>query len=198
MDIAVVDYGTGNLHSLVRALEDEGAVVHIEADLKRAVEADAVILPDGGSVKHVAAQLVPAAAALQSAVRAGKPCLGIGIGMELLFESCGDDPGGGLGMLEGHVRRLQARRLPHIGWNDVEFADDPIFRGMDRLVAYFASSHAAQPADESDVIGWTLYGQDRFPSAARRGCVWAVQFRPEKSGPAGSLVLRNFLGRIAA
>lgn len=198
MDIAVVDYGTGNLHSLVRALEDNGAVVHIEADLERAVAADAVILPDGGSVKPVAAQLVPAAAALQSAVRAGKLCLGIGIGMEMLFESCGDGPGGGLGILEGHVRRIHARRLPHVGWNDVEIVDDPIFRGLDRLVAYFAHSQAAQPADESDVIGWTLYGHDRFPAAARRGSVWAVQFRPEKSGPAGSFVLRNFLGSIPA
>lgn len=198
MDIAVVDYGTGNLHSLVRALEDEGAIIHVEADLTRAVEADVVILPDGGSVNHVAAQLVPAAVALQSAVRAGRPCLGIGIGMELLFESCGDPPTDGLGILEGHVRRIQARRLPHVGWNDVEIVDDPIFRGMDRLLAYFANSHAGVPTDESDVIGWTLHGQDRFPAAARRGSVWAVHFRPEKSGPAGSLVLRNFLGRVAA
>lgn len=197
MDIAVVDYGTGNLHSLVRALEGCGAIVRLEADLERAVAADGVVLPGVGSAGLVAAQLAPAATALHRAVRTGTRCLGIGIGMQLLFEPSADPPGGGLCVFDGHVRRLEARRLPHVGWNDVEIMDDPIFNGVDRLVAWFAHGYGVQPADESDVIGWTRYGNDRFPAALHRGSVWAVQFRPEKSGDPGRRVLRNFVDGVA-
>lgn len=198
MNIAVVDYGTGNLHSLVRALEHGGAMVRIEADLRRAIEADGVILPGAGAFNPIAAQLAPASDAFHEAVRAGKPCLGIGVGLQLLVESGTNPEGAGLCVFGGRIRPLQARRIPHVGWNEVDMMDDPIFRGLDRLVVYYGHCNAVQPADESDVIGWTTYGTDRFPAAARRGNVWAVQFRPDKSGPAGLRILRNFLSRVEA
>jgi imidazole glycerol-phosphate synthase subunit HisH len=196
MRIALVDYGTGNLHSLIKALEAGGAQVQVEAELERALEADGVVLPGVGSFGPAAAQLLAGAGALRAALSAGKPCLGICLGMQLLFESSEEGPGSGLGVLGGRVRRLSARRLPHMGWNEVLMMDDRVFDGLDQLVVYYANSFAVQPDDESDVIGWTHYGAERFPAAVRRDRVWGLQFHPEKSGAAGLRVIRNFLGQV--
>jgi imidazole glycerol-phosphate synthase subunit HisH len=196
MKIALIDYGTGNLHSLIKALETGGAAVHVEADLGRALEADGIVLPGVGSFAPAATQLAPAAVALHAALAAGKPCLGICLGMQLLFDSSEEGPGAGLGVLGGRVRRLAARRLPHMGWNDVLMMDDPLFAGLDDLLVYYANGFAAEPADESDVVGWTHYGTERFPAAVRRDNVWGVQFHPEKSGAAGLRVLHNFLAQV--
>jgi imidazole glycerol-phosphate synthase subunit HisH len=196
MRIALVDYGTGNLHSLIKALEAGGAQVHVETEPERALEADGLVLPGVGSFGPAAAQLLASAGALRAALGAGKPCLGICLGMQLLFETSEEGPGPGLGALPGRVRRLSARRLPHMGWNEVLMMDDPVFTGLDQLVVYYANSFAVQPDDESDVIGWTHYGAERFPAAVRRDHVWGLQFHPEKSGAAGLRVIRNFLAQV--
>jgi glutamine amidotransferase len=196
MSIAIVDYGTGNLHSLVKALEMCGAQTWVEPDLNAALRADAVVLPGVGSFGGAATHLAAGAAALHTAVTQGKPCLGICLGMQLLFESSEEAPGAGLSVLSGHNRRLAARRVPHMGWNDVEMMDDPLFAGMPRLVAYYANSFVAQPADESEVIAWSRYGTERFPAAVRRDRVWGVQFHPEKSGAAGLRLLGNFVAQV--
>lgn len=197
MNIALIDYGTGNLHSLVKALERGGAQVRVEQQLDRALLADAIVLPGVGAFGAAAAQLGPDVAALQHALGEGKPCLGICLGMQLLFERSEEGLGPGLSVLGGHVRRLRAPRLPHIGWNQVIMVEDPLFAGLSDLVAYFANGFAAAPSDASDVIAWTQYGSDRFPAAVRRGRVWGVQFHPEKSGPAGLQLIRNFLAQVA-
>src|SRR5215211_2041367 len=125
MNIALIDYGTGNLHSLIKALELGGAHVRVEQQLDRATRADAIVLPGVGAFGAAAAQLGPEAAALQQALAAGKPCLGICLGMQLLFERSEEGLGPGLSVMGGHVRRLVAPRLPHIGWNKVIMIDDP-------------------------------------------------------------------------
>jgi imidazole glycerol-phosphate synthase subunit HisH len=196
MKIALIDYGTGNLHSLMKALESRGALVQVEQDLSSGVDADAIVLPGVGSFGAAAAQLVPGMPALHEALGNGKPCLGICLGMQLLFDSSEEGFGTGLRVLHGHVRKLQARRLPHIGWNDVHMMDDPLFAGIDQLLAYYANSYMVEPADESDVVAWTQYGRERFPAAVRRDNVWGVQFHPEKSGRAGLEVIGNFLEQI--
>jgi imidazole glycerol-phosphate synthase subunit HisH len=196
MTIALIDYGTGNLHSLVKALETGGAEVRIEQDMTRALDADAIVLPGVGSFSPAAAQLAPAAVGLHAALAAGKPCLGICLGMQLLFETSDEGSGGGLCVLGGHVRRLSARRLPHMGWNDVLMMDDPLFAGCAELLVYYANGFAVEPTDESDVIAWTHYGAERFPAAVRRDNVWGVQFHPEKSGAAGLRVIHNFLAQV--
>jgi glutamine amidotransferase len=197
MDIALIDYGTGNLHSLIKALELGGARVRVEQQLQRAAHADAIVLPGVGAFGAAAAQLGPDVGALQQALAAGKPCLGICLGMQLLFERSEEGLGPGLSVMSGHVRRLIAPRLPHIGWNQVIMVDDPLFAGLSDLVAYYANGFAAAPGDETEVIAWTQYASDRFPAAVRRGLVWGVQFHPEKSGPAGLRVIRNFLAQVA-
>jgi imidazole glycerol-phosphate synthase subunit HisH len=196
MNIALFDYGTGNLHSLVKALEAGGADVRIESDLSRAVVADGIVLPGVGAFGAAAAQLAPGAAALHQALAAGTPCLGICLGMQLLFEGSEEGPGRGLGLLGGRVRRLQGRRLPHMGWNDVAMVDDPLFAGIAELQAYYANGYVVEPADESEVIAWTQYGNERFPAAVRRDNVWGVQFHPEKSGATGLRVVHNFLAQV--
>ena len=197
MNIAVVDYGTGNLHSLVKALERGGANVWIEPDLTKALSADGIVLPGVGSFGAAASQLASGAVALQNAISRGKPCLGICLGMQLLFENSAEGPGNGLSALAGTVRRLDGRRVPHMGWNDVEMIDDALFAGIPHCIAYFANSYVVQPADESEVIAWSRYGKERFPAAVRRDSVWGVQFHPEKSGPAGLRILNNFLAQVA-
>jgi imidazole glycerol-phosphate synthase subunit HisH len=198
MNIALMDYGTGNLHSLVKAIEMHGAHVSIENDLGAAAAADAIVLPGVGAFGAAAAQLTPAADSLQQAIRRGTPCLGICLGMQLLFERSEEGFGTGLGVLPGEVRRLHARRRPHMGWNDVIMMDDPLFAGLNALQVYYANSYVVQPTDESDVIGWTQYGATRFPAAVRRDNVWGVQFHPEKSGPSGLRLLSNFLAQVGA
>jgi imidazole glycerol-phosphate synthase subunit HisH len=198
MHVALIDYGTGNLHSLAKALETGGAQVQIESDLTAAVTADAIVLPGVGAFGAASAQLSTAGAALRDAVASGTPCLGICLGMQLLFETSEEGIGPGLGVLEGEVRRLHARRLPHMGWNDVMMMDDPLFAGISHLQAYYANSFAVAPADESEVIGWTEYGTERFPAAVRRDNVWGVQFHPEKSGAVGLRLIHNFLAQVPA
>jgi imidazole glycerol-phosphate synthase subunit HisH len=196
MNIALIDYGTGNLHSLMKALETGGARVSVEADLARAAAADAIVLPGVGAFGAAAAQLGGQSASLHAALQAGKPCLGICLGMQLLYETSEEGLGTGLQVLQGGVRRLEARRLPHMGWNDVLPVDDPLFAGLPGMIAYFANTFVVQPADDSDIIAWTTYGRERFPAAVRRDNVWGVQFHPEKSGPAGLRLIHNFIEQV--
>ncbi|CAN5727045.1 imidazole glycerol phosphate synthase subunit HisH [soil metagenome] len=197
MNIALIDYGTGNLHSLIKALEIGGATVRIEQDLEEALNADAVVLPGVGSFGAATMQLAGGSAA-GAALSSGKPCLGICLGMQLLFDTSEEGAGAGLGVLGGRVRKLHSRRLPHMGWNEVMMMDDPLFAGLDDLLAYYANSYVVEPLDPSDVIAWTQYGSERFPAAVRRDSVWGVQFHPEKSGAPGLRLLRNFLAQVAS
>jgi imidazole glycerol-phosphate synthase subunit HisH len=198
MKVALIDYGTGNLHSLVKALESGGASVSIESDPERAVLADALVLPGVGAFGAAAGHLLAGRETLKAALEGGLPCLGICLGMQLLFETSDEGPGQGLGVLDGHVRRLVARRLPHMGWNEVEMADDPLFAGIGRLETYYANTYVAEVADTSGIIGWTTYGEERFPAAIRRDSIWGVQFHPEKSGAAGLRVVHNFLAEAGS
>jgi glutamine amidotransferase len=123
--IALFDYGAGNLHSLAKALEAAGARVRIEPDPLRVLAADALVLPGVGAFGAAAARLAPAAAEIRRALEDGFPCLGVCLGMQLLFEWSEEGDGRGLGILPGHVRRLRASRVPHMGWNAVHPASAP-------------------------------------------------------------------------
>lgn len=197
MRIALFDYGTGNLHSLDKALVRGGAEVRIAVAVADAVAADALVLPGVGAFGAAAARLAAGREAIREAVAAGLPVLGICLGMQLLFESSEEGAGLGLGLLDGRVRRLRARRIPHMGWNGVASGDDPLFAGASAPVVYFANSYVVEPGDPACVIGWTVYDGDRFPAAVRRGPVWGVQFHPEKSGAVGLRMVMNFLRAVS-
>jgi glutamine amidotransferase len=118
--------------------------------------------------------------------------------MQLLFETSEEGEGAGLAAFRGRVRKLKARRIPHMGWNDVEVSQpDPLFDGVEGMLGYYANSFIAEPTDESNVIAWSYYEHERIPAAVRRDRTWGVQFHPEKSGFAGLQLIRNFLTEVS-
>ncbi len=198
MKVAIYDYGTGNLHSLAKAFQDAGAQVTVEAEPAAALRADALILPGVGNFGAAGSRLAPFAPALRAALATGHACLGICLGMQLLYESSEEGEGAGLGALHGRVRKLQARRVPHMGWNDVEVVrPDPLPGHTRSLLGYYANSFIAEPADEDSVVAWTAYENERFPAIVRRDRTWGVQFHPEKSGAAGWQLIRNFMDAVS-
>ena len=190
MLITLFDYGAGNLHSLAKALETPGATVRVEADPVRATETDVLVLPGVGAFAAAAARLAPGRDAMRDALAGGLPCVGICLGMQLLFDESEEGAGLGLGLVPGRVERLRARRVPQIGWNEIEAARDPLFARAPLDVAYYANGYVCRPADAGVVIAWSTHEEDRFPAAVRVGATVGVQFHPEKSSAAGVAFLR--------
>jgi glutamine amidotransferase len=200
MLVSLFDYGTGNLHSLAKGFETCGATVRIDDDPLAALQADAMVLPGVGAFGAAAEMLSPAVDRIRSALLSGFPCLGICLGMQLLFERSAEGGGHGLGIIEGDIRRLRASRVPQMGWNSVEPVEaaprDPLFDDPSQLVAYYANSYVAEPADPAAVIARTTYESDRFAAAVRRGRTWGVQFHPEKSSRGGLQLLSRFMAEV--
>ena len=185
MMTTIFDYGAGNLHSLAKALASAGARVSIEPDPARALETDLLVLPGVGAFAAAAERIAPARESMRLALASGLPCLGVCLGMQLLFDASEEGPGLGLGLIPGRVSRIRARRIPQIGWNSIEDADDPLFDRAPLAIAYFANGYACRPADDACVIARCTHESDRFPAAVRCGRVLGVQFHPEKSSRAG-------------
>jgi len=194
----IFDYGAGNLHSLSKALTHAEALVSIESDPLAALESDVLVLPGVGNFVSAAARLASATVTMRDAIIGGHPTLGICLGMQLLFESSEEGPGRGLGVVPGSVRRLEAARVPQIGWNSIEHtAESPLAQcGLD--VAYYANSFVCRPSDESSVIAWSAHESDRFPAVVRFRRTIGVQFHPEKSSTAGLRFIAGALAEITA
>ncbi len=195
--IAVVDYGMGNLHSVVKGLEKVGGQCFLATDPGQLDLAKAVVLPGVGAFARAMTNLRACGMdrALVKAAKSGKPLLGICLGYQLLFEE-GEEwgPAAGLGILPGRVRRLPpGLKVPHMGWNQVEIIKPcPLFAGISsNSPFYFVHSYAAEPADPELVLAYTDYGT-RFASAAGRENVYGIQFHPEKSSSLGLRILGNF------
>jgi imidazole glycerol-phosphate synthase subunit HisH len=196
--IAIADYGMGNRRSVEKALAHVGAQSVISADHDEIRAADAVILPGVGAFPEAMRNLERTGLG-KVITELSQPLLGICLGMQLLFESSTEHEGArGLGILPGTVTRLDAPRLPHIGWNLVSFERAAtLTEGLPEAAAFYhVHSFACRPADPSDVVGMSEYGE-RFVSVVERGHVMAVQFHPEKSSRDGLRMLRNF-ARLAA
>ena len=202
MLITLFDYGAGNLHSLAKAIEAAGADVRVEADPARAVrDTDALVLPGVGAFASASERLAPGRDAMREALEQGLPCLGICLGMQLLFDESDEGPGAGLGVIPGRVTRLDARRVPQIGWNPVQDAHDPLFERSSLEIAYYANSFVCRPTeagDASPVIAWSTHEDDRFAAAVRRGNPVGVQFHPEKSSEPGLRLVRAFVEDVDA
>lgn len=192
-DVLVLDFGVGNLHSITKAIGRHGARVQAERELGPDADPDIIVLPGVGAFGAAATVLAPFRDRLRDALLGGVPCLGVCLGMHLLFDESDEGEGAGLGLIPGRVRRLRASRIPHMGWNSVDTGTDPLFRGIEGLTAYYANSYVASPASPECVLGWTEYEGDRFPAAVQSGRTWGVQFHPEKSGTAGLRLLDNFM-----
>jgi imidazole glycerol-phosphate synthase subunit HisH len=212
LDIALVDYGMGNLASVAKALERVGGRVELVHEPAAVRRAGAVVLPGVGAFRDAAARLHESglAEAIVARIAAGAPFLGVCLGMQLLFESSGE--GGrwqGLAVLGGTVERLQTRlKVPHIGWNSLEWrpaglsarggAGGGMAAGLPApAFVYFVHSYAAVPSDPAAIAAVTRYGDEVVAAVATEN-VWAVQFHPEKSSHVGLRLLANWLAAAHA
>jgi len=191
--IAIIDHGAGNLVSISEGLDRAGAETSIATEPRMLEGADAVVLPGVGSSGAAMRRLTESG--LDEALLEWEgPLLGICVGLQLFFGDSEEAGTAGLQMLDGPVRKLQAVRLPHMGWNDVAMSADPVFDGVpDATPFYFVHSYAPEPEDASTVIGTTDYAGQRFVAAVRSGAIVGVQFHPERSGRRGMQVLANFV-----
>ena len=197
MKVTIFDYGAGNLHSLAKALEMEGVEVRVEADPARSVDTNVLVLPGVGAFGAAVDRLAPGREVMREAILGGLPTIGICLGMQLLFDASDEGGGAGLGVLPGRVTRIDAQRIPQIGWNEIVPAgDDPLFATAPLAIAYYANSFVCRPEDESSVIAWTTHESDRFPAAVRRGRTVGVQFHPEKSSSNGGRFLHAYLSDV--
>lgn len=190
--IAVIDHGAGNLVSMEQALVRAGAQPTRVAEGRDLAPFDGVILPGVGATG--AAMRTLRRAGLVGPLRSYEgPFLGVCVGMQLLFEYSEEDDTTCLGLMDGHIGRLSASPLPHMGWNDVDDCTDPLIpRGADTTF-YFVHSFAPRPGDPTIVTGWTSHGTDQFASIVRSGNAVGVQFHPERSSHAGSAMLNRFV-----
>jgi glutamine amidotransferase len=197
MRVTVFDYGAGNLHSLAKALRGDGREVRLETRAENIVGTDVLVLPGVGAFEPAAQALAGGRDAVRRALDAGLPCLGICLGMQLMFDGSDEGAGDGLGLFGGRVTRLRAKRTPQIGWNTIEDARDPVFAASHLEIAYYANSFVCRPVDESIVVAWSSHEGDRFPAAVRAGNVVGVQFHPEKSSAPGLRFVRESLNSIS-
>ena len=203
--VAILDYGMGNLRSVEKALERVGAEVERATGVEQAAEADGLVLPGVGAfpeaMRRLSAQGFDGLCAEWAG--AGKPLLGVCLGMQLLFESSTENGGtDGLGLLEGEVTELDAPglKVPHIGWEPVRWERQSRvvgeLAGDGASCFYFAHSFAARPANSADAVGTAEWGE-RFAAVVERDSVVGAQFHPEKSSASGLALLRNFVESCA-
>jgi glutamine amidotransferase len=205
--VVVLDYGSGNLRSAVRALERAGAEVTLTADHSAAEAADGLVVPGVGAFAACMGGLraVRGHRTIDRRLAGGRPVLGICVGMQVLFER-GVERGvdtEGLGEWPGVVSELPATVLPHMGWNTIQpDAGSQLFAGIEEERFYFVHSFAAQqwtldvmPPFPRPVLTWAEHG-GRFLAAVENGPLSATQFHPEKSSDAGIRLLGNWLGTL--
>lgn len=201
--VAVLDYGCGNLRSVAKALARSGLAPEVTSDPSALARADAIVVPGVGAFRDAMQSLHAKGldAALREAIEAGRPYLGLCLGLHVLFDE-GEEHGTtpGLGVLRGRVLHFPAHdaagarlRVPHIGWNEVVFRGrHPMLERLpERDTYYFVHSYCAAPSDSACVVGETDHG-GAFASAVATDRIFAVQFHPEKSQAAGKRLLDAF------
>jgi len=210
-NVVVLDYGSGNLRSAVRAVERAGAAVTLTSDFDEALDADGLLVPGVGAFAACMQGLraIKGERIIGRRLAGGRPVLGICVGMQILFargvehgvetEGCDEWP--------GVVERIQAPVVPHMGWNTVEVeSGTTLFDGIEDERFYFVHSYGVRdwtlvtndrtPDSHQPLVTWAEHGGDRFVAAVENGPLWATQFHPEKSGDAGARLLRNWVSSL--
>lgn len=203
--ISIVDYGVGNLRSLIRAFEHFGANVQITEDASVVAGSDAIVLPGDGAFKAGmdGLRVRNLAGAVLDFAKMGKPILGICLGAQILL-SLGYEFGQykGLGLIPGKVSKFPKNvkeKIPQIGWNEIyplseKTWSNTIFGGIKPgSHVYFIHSYIIEPEKKADVLALTKYGDSQFCSAVRQGKIYGCQFHPEKSGWVGLTIINNFI-----
>ena len=202
MKLVVIDYESGNLRSVSRALESQGVAPLVTGDASEFDDADAMILPGVGSGPAAmdALNQRDLVDPIREFIASGRPFLGVCLGLQLLMDRTeeGDEPC--LGVVPGNAKHLPpGLKVPHMGWNSVRFNNDhPVLEGISQdSYFYFVHSYYAAPEDPAGVSGTTEYGIP-FCSIYAKDNLIATQFHPEKSGPAGLRFYNNFIGLASA
>lgn len=203
--VVVLDHGSGNVRSVVRALEAAGAEVELTAARDRALAADGLVVPGVGAFAATVEQVLAVGGdrLIERRLAGGMPVLGICVGLQILFEA-GTEHGErstGLGQWPGETTRLEAAVVPHMGWNTVEApTDTALFAGLEAERFYFVHSYAARSwqmepigSMPAPLVTWAEHDGDRFIAAVENAALTATQFHPEKSGEAGAALLANWL-----
>jgi imidazole glycerol-phosphate synthase subunit HisH len=198
--IAVIDYDMGNLHSVCKGLEQAGAnplVATTAADITRA---DAIVLPGVGAfdpaVQHLRSRDLEAP--LKQAIAAGRPFLGICLGLQILFDRSDEGQEPGLGIIAGTVKKFQPEpqiTIPHMGWNEIELTQPacPLWRDLPNDWLYFVHSYYVSPTHSAVAAATITHGTQTITAAIAQDNIMAVQFHPEKSSTAGLKLLSNFV-----
>lgn len=199
LNISLADYGVGNLHSLRKSLENCGAKVTVVTDMSKLADAECIAFPGVGAFDKTMERLLPVKDKIVSRLDDGIPCLGICIGTQILFEGSDEGTSPGLGFMSGRVRKLEAKTIPHMGWNSVS-TNDPLFEGIDNRFFYYAHSYFCDAKERNMIVGTTEYEGTTIPTFFRKGNFVGTQFHPEKSSTSGMKFLTNFIefaeGRI--
>lgn len=200
--IAIIDYGMGNLYSVEKAFVKLGAEVIVTSQPAEIAAANKVVLPGVGAFGDCMHNLnqYGLVDVIHQVIEAGKPFMGICLGLQMLFEGSEEDPGiQGLGVFSGMVRKIVAPdlKIPHMGWNNLKFSSpSPLFNTLgENSYVYFVHSYHAVPDDETIITAVTDYGS-RLTAAVGRENVQAVQFHPEKSSSVGMKILGNFVNGL--
>lgn len=205
-NIAILDYGMGNLRSVAKAVEAAGGAVRIVTSPDEIGAAAGIVLPGVGALADCVTTLKASglAAVVRKWIQADRPFLGVCLGMQALFDFSEEADTPGLGILSGKVVRFRVPlglKIPHMGWNTVRFTqlDSPLIRGLERAgeAFYFVHSYHCVPADPALVLAESDYGGP-FTAAIARGRCFATQFHPEKSQTKGLQLYRNFVTVAAA
>lgn len=199
--IAVIDYDAGNMLSVIKALKFLGQKPVVTRDAAVIKGADKVILPGVGSFGDAMGKLngYGLTGVIRDVIHGGIPFFGICLGLQLLYETSEESPGvGGIGVLRGTIRKIPAgeyRKIPHMGWNSLDFpGQGRLFRGIDEgAFVYFVHSYYLDAADKETVTATTDYNV-KIDASVESGNVFACQFHPEKSGQVGLRILENFIG----
>ena len=197
--IAIIDYDAGNLRSVEKAFAYLGEEAFITREEKEIMRADHVVLPGVGAFGDAMEKLnrYGLVEVIRKVVQAGQPCLGICLGLQLLFERSEESPGvEGLGIMSGEVVRIPAAeglKIPHIGWNSLSVKKGSVlFEGIpDEPYVYFVHSYYLKARNEDEVAATADYGV-RLHASVERNNLFACQFHPEKSGEVGLAILKNF------
>ena len=198
--IAIIDYGVGNLFSVEKALLAAGAEAKVTGSTEDVQTAEKLVLPGVGAFGDCMQDFTRSGLApvLKERVASGVPLLGICVGLQILFEDSEESPGvPGLGLIKGHVRRINAPglKVPHMGWNAIEPTGEKsyLFRELELpSYVYFVHTYHAVPDERSVISSVTNYGTE-LTASVQQGNIQATQFHPEKSGDVGLAILRNFV-----
>jgi glutamine amidotransferase len=199
VNLAIFDYGAGNLYSLEESISRNGAKhVSIIRDLDRLDVFDGLVLPGVGNFDPAIKSLEPHKRTLEKAFNRGMPILGICLGMEMFLEESEEGTLNGLNILKGHVQMLDRRKVkvPHIGWNNINITNK-----NSKLLGdiqngswmYFVHSYRIAPQESEIIMASTKYGIE-FPAAIEKENIFGTQFHPEKSGALGEKIIKNFVG----